>query len=80
MVNCERIAAEAAELAREFWLEIEAGFRQQAAHCWAGRPTRAGIPCDPACAANHDLSHGAADPVAVNVRRNPCTVFDHNML
>jgi hypothetical protein len=59
MVNYERIAAEAAELAREYWLEIEAEFTQQAAQCWAGLPTRASIPCDPACAMNQNLSHAA---------------------
>ena len=59
MVNYEQIAAEAAELAREFWLEIEAEFLQQAAQCWAGLPARAGISCDPACAMNHDLSRVA---------------------
>ena len=36
MINYEHIAAEAAELARLFWLEIEAEFDQQAALCQAG--------------------------------------------
>jgi hypothetical protein len=31
MVNCERIAAVAAELARQFWLEIEGEFAHQSA-------------------------------------------------
>jgi hypothetical protein len=49
MVNYEQIAAEAPELARELWLEIEAEFTRQTAQCRGGLPTRAGIPCDPAC-------------------------------
>ncbi len=80
MVNYVRIAAEAAELAREFWLEIEAEFTQQAAQCWAGLPARAGIPCDPACAMNHDLSRAADRSCCGECRRNPCSVLDHNML
>ncbi len=40
MINYERIAAEAAELARQFWLEIEAEFTQQAAGCQGNRPDR----------------------------------------
>ena len=37
MITRERIAAEAAELARQFWLEIEAQFTQQIAQYQGGR-------------------------------------------
>ncbi len=40
MINYERIAAEAAELANQFWLEIESEFTQQTARCQGGRPGR----------------------------------------
>jgi predicted component of type VI protein secretion system len=46
MINYERIAAEAAELARQFWLEIEAEFTQQVAGCQGNRPDRAGAVAD----------------------------------
>jgi hypothetical protein len=80
MVNYERIAIEAAELARQFWLEIDAEFLRQAAQCRASMPTRAGISRDPACAMNHDLSQAADRSCCGESSRNPCTVFDHNML
>jgi len=41
MVNCERIAAVAAELARQFWLEIEGEFTQQSA--MQDRPAGSGV-------------------------------------
>ena len=40
MINYEHIAAEAAELARLFWLEIEVEFTQQIARCQVGSPER----------------------------------------
>ncbi|HEY3227845.1 MAG TPA: FHA domain-containing protein [Roseiflexaceae bacterium] len=46
MVNYEQIAAEAAELAHQFWLEIEAGFTQQTAQCQGGRPDRTNAVAD----------------------------------
>jgi hypothetical protein len=46
MVNFEQIEAEAAELAGQFWLEIEAEFTRQAAHCQETMPAQAGIPGD----------------------------------
>ena len=36
MINYEHITAEAAELARLFWLEIEVEFTQQIARCQVG--------------------------------------------
>ena len=41
MINYERIAAEAAELARLFWQEIEVEFTQQIARCQVGSSERA---------------------------------------
>jgi hypothetical protein len=41
MIHYERIAAEAAELARLFWLEIEVEFTQQIARCQIGSPEHA---------------------------------------
>jgi predicted component of type VI protein secretion system len=41
MINYEQIAAEAAELARQFWLEIEAGFTQQTARGQGDHPDHA---------------------------------------
>ena len=38
MINYEYIAAEAAELARLFWQEIEVEFTQQIARCQVGSP------------------------------------------
>jgi thiamine biosynthesis protein ThiC len=40
MVTYERIAAAAAELARQFWLEIDAEFTRQTARCQADWPAR----------------------------------------
>jgi hypothetical protein len=59
MVNYEQIAVEAAELAHQFWLEMEVEFARQAAQRWAGLPDRTGIPCDRTCAMSHDLSRAA---------------------
>jgi len=41
MINYERIAAEATELARLFWQEIEVEFTQQIAQCQVGSPEHA---------------------------------------
>jgi len=46
MVDYDQIAAEAAELARQFWLEIEAEFTRQVAQYRGSGPARAGIPGD----------------------------------
>ena len=46
MVNYERITAEAAELARQFWLEIEAEFTQQIAPYQVDRLIQARMPGD----------------------------------
>jgi hypothetical protein len=40
MINYERIVAEAADLARLFWLEIEVEFTHQIAQCQVGSPER----------------------------------------
>jgi len=46
MVTNARIAAEAAELARQVWLEIEAELAWQIAQCRSGRPAQARMPGD----------------------------------
>ena len=61
MVNYERIAAEVAELARQFWLEIETEFTRQAAQLWASLPDPVGMRCSCTCAMTYDLPR-AADP------------------
>jgi len=38
MISNEAIAAQAAALAQQFWLEIEAELRRQTALCLAGQP------------------------------------------
>jgi hypothetical protein len=80
MVNYEQIAAEAAELARQFWLEIEAEFTRQAAKRWAGKPDRAGIACDRTCAMSHDLSRAADRSCCGECMTQSFRVFDHTML
>jgi len=47
MISNEAIAAQAAALAQQFWLEIEAEFRRQTARCQAGQPVARRLPGDP---------------------------------
>jgi len=47
MISNEAIAAQAAALAHQFWLEIEAEFTRQTARCQASQPVQVRLPGDP---------------------------------
>jgi hypothetical protein len=47
MISNEAIAAQAAALAHQFWLEIEEEFRRQTTQCQAGQPVAGRLPGDP---------------------------------
>jgi hypothetical protein len=80
MVNYERIAAEAAELAHQFWREMEAEFTRQAAQRWADLPDRTGILCNRTYAMSHDLSRAADRSCCGACTTQPLSVFDHTIL
>jgi hypothetical protein len=72
MVNCERIAAVAAELARQFWLEIEGEFAQQSAmpsyeETWPGWSARPADPADwPAALRGGPPTHAPMETHAID--------------
>jgi hypothetical protein len=58
MISYKHIAAEAAELARQFWLEIEEELTRQAAQSRANEPARAGLPTKRRLGGNEVLRAG----------------------
>jgi hypothetical protein len=63
MITNEAIAAQAAALAHQFWLEIEAEFIRQTTRCEAGQPAQARLPSDPRPRDDETSPGWAARPV-----------------